>query len=58
MTYLVFLNSEENNDKVESLSKLSSIKDFLLNKRLLLPAKEVRAVASMRRSEALASVRF
>ena len=41
MTYLVFLDSEENNDKVECLSKLSSIEDFLLNKRLLLFAKEV-----------------
>lgn len=42
MTYLVFLDSEENNDKVECLSKLSSIEDFLLNKRLLLFAKEVK----------------
>ena len=42
MTYLVFLDSEENNDKVECLSKLSSIEDVLLNKRLLLFAKEVK----------------
>ena len=42
MTYLEFLDSEENNDKVKCLSKLSSIEDFLLNKRLLLFAKEVK----------------
>ena len=28
MTYLVFLDSEEKNDKVECLSKLSSIEGF------------------------------
>ena len=44
MTYLEFLDSEENNDKVECLSKLSSIEDFLLNKRLLLFAKEVKGL--------------
>lgn len=42
MTYLVFLDSEENNDKVECLSKLSSVEDFLLNERLFLFAKEVK----------------
>ena len=36
MTYLVFLDSEENNDKVECLSKLSSIEDFLLNKAFVI----------------------
>ena len=40
MTYLVFLDSEENNDKVECLSKLSSIEDFLLNKGFLLFARK------------------
>lgn len=44
MTYLEFLDSEENNDKVECLSKLSSIEDFLLNKRRFLFAKEVKGL--------------